>query len=132
MIALDTNVVVRFLVQDDKSQARASRELMAGLTTARPGFLSDVVLVETYWVLTRAYGIDRAASIGHLEALVSAPEIAVESSRAVRAACEAAHAGADFPDALIDGVAHQHGCTEVVSFDKRAAAALQWRLLDGS
>ena len=131
MIGLDTNVVVRFLVQDDESHGRAARELMATLTTGRPGFLSHVVLVETYRVLTRAYGVDRAASIGHLWALASAPEVAVESSRAVLAACEAARDGADFADALIDAVAHQHGCTEVVSFDKGAAATLRWRLLGG-
>lgn len=131
MIALDTNVVVRFLVQDDESQARASRVLMAGLTNGWPGFLSHVVLAETYWVLTRAYGVDRAAAVGHLQALVSAPEIAVESSRAVQTACEAARGGADFPDALIDAGAHQHGCTEVATFDKRAATTLQWRLLGG-
>jgi predicted nucleic-acid-binding protein len=129
VIALDTNVVVRFLVQDDESQARASRELMAGLTSGRPGFLSDVVLAETFWVLTRAYGVDRAAAVGHLEALVSAPAIAVESPRVVQAACDAARGGADFPDALIDAVAHQHGCTEVVTFDKRAGATLQWRVV---
>ena len=131
MIGLDTNVVVRFLVQDDEGQSRASRELMATLTRGRPGFLSHVVLVEAYSVLTRAYGVDRAAAIGHLEALASAPELAVESSRVVLAACEAARDGADFADALIDAVAHRHGCTGVATFDKRAAATLQWRLLGG-
>ena len=60
MIALDTNVLVRFLVQDDPEQARIATTLMDQLTDAAPGFVGREVLVELVWVLERAYGYQRA------------------------------------------------------------------------
>ena len=57
MIGLDTNVVVRHLVQDDPIQSKVATGLFESLTPSEPGFLTTVVLVEIYWVLTRGYGI---------------------------------------------------------------------------
>ena len=55
MIALDTNVLVRYLVADDAGQAEAAQALLAGLTAERPGFVCREVAVELVWVLERAY-----------------------------------------------------------------------------
>ena len=60
MIAIDTNVLVRFLTQDDPDQARAATEFMNGLRESDPGFIGREVMVELVWVLERAYGFGRA------------------------------------------------------------------------
>ena len=74
-LGLDTNVLVRFLVQDDAVQAEAATALIGSLTEAAPGFVSREVLVELVWVLERAYNLGRAdiarALDGLLEALLS-------------------------------------------------------------
>ena len=72
MIALDTNVLVRYLVDDDAEQAEAARTLLEGLTSERPGFVCREVMVELVWVLQRAYGLSRDRIAAVLEALVAA------------------------------------------------------------
>jgi predicted nucleic-acid-binding protein len=69
MIAIDTNVLVRFLTQDDPEQAAAASAFMRGLTPAAPGFISREVMVELVWVLERAYRFSRAEVSAALEGL---------------------------------------------------------------
>ncbi len=129
MIGLDTNVIVRFLVQDDRDQARRATEVINGLTPANPGYIASVVWAETYWVLTRAYGFSRSQVLDRLADLSLADEIRCEDAVSVSAALRAARRGADFPDALIDAAAAHAGCTATVTFDRRAADRVGWQLV---
>ncbi|WIY82516.1 type II toxin-antitoxin system VapC family toxin [Propionimicrobium sp. PCR01-08-3] len=129
MIGLDTNIVVRFLTQDDAAQAQRATAVFERLTEIRPGFIATVVWAEVYWVLTRAYGFARLDVVAQLSELSMADEIRAEDPSSVASAIAAAGKGADFPDALIASVAARAGCDEVVTFDRRASAKLGWRLL---
>ena len=129
MIGLDSNVVVRYFVQDDHDQATRAASVIDGLTVAIPGFISTVTWAEIYWVLTRTYKFNRTDVIEKLAALLNAEEIRAESPAAVAAAVFHARRGADFADTLIDIAARHAGCTQIVTFDKRAAAKLGWRLI---
>ncbi|MDQ7011339.1 MAG: type II toxin-antitoxin system VapC family toxin, partial [Mariprofundaceae bacterium] len=80
MIAIDTNVLVRFLTQDDAEQAKAARNFMAGLKVSNPGFICREVMVELVWVLERAYGCSRAEVTSALEGLLSASELEIEAA----------------------------------------------------
>lgn len=71
MIALDTNVLVRYLVRDDEAQAATARSLMSSLTADQPGFVCREVILELVWVLERAYGLSREDIADALEQLVS-------------------------------------------------------------
>lgn len=75
MIGIDTNVLVRYLAQDDAAQSPAATRIVEGLTPERPGFVSLVAVVETVWVLTRAYGMRREDIADVLEGLFRAREI---------------------------------------------------------
>lgn len=129
MIGLDTNVVVRFLTQDDLAQAEVANRIFDGLTDDRPGYVATVVWVETYWVLTRSYGFTRADVVERLVDLSLADEIRAEDPVGLAAAFAASRRGADLADAVIAAVATRAGCDEVVSFDKEAAQRLGWRLV---
>ena len=59
MTALDTNVVVRYLVDDNAEQAEAARALLDELTPGNPGFICREVIVEVAWVLERSYRFTR-------------------------------------------------------------------------
>lgn len=72
MIALDTNVLVRFLTRDEPTQAAAADCVIAGLSVAEPGFVGREVMLELVWVLERAYRLPRAEVIAALEGLLSA------------------------------------------------------------
>ena len=129
MIGLDTNVIVRYLVQDDADQKLLAAAIIDHLSEERPGFVATIVWAEVYWVLTRAYGFGRLDVVERLAAFSTADEICTESSAEVASAVVQAQRGADFADALISASAMRAGCTEVVTFDKRAASKLGWRLL---
>ena len=123
MIGLDTNVLVRYLAQDDKAQAaRATRLIEAELSDAKPGFVGLVVLVELCWVLKRLYSASPAELAETIRDLLDSRQLVLERRDVVIAALQMFSAGkADFSDALIAAVAAGAGCTETVTFDKLAS-----------
>jgi predicted nucleic-acid-binding protein len=121
MIGLDTNVVVRFLVQDDPVQSPLATRAFERLTDDRPGFISDVVMVETAWVLERAYGFGRREIASAIESLLSASSIIVEKEQDVFVAMVALRDGiGSFADALIGVVGASAGCLHTLTFDRKA------------
>lgn len=123
MIGLDTNVLVRYLTQDDAEQAAAANRVMQAQCTADdPCRLSLVVLCELVWVLGRAYGCDREAIAGILERLLSAAELEVaDEAIAWRALRAYAEGPADFADYCILFANREAGCSRTLSFDQRLA-----------
>jgi predicted nucleic-acid-binding protein len=123
LIGLDTNVVVRYLAQDDpKQSAAASRLFEAVLTQDEPGFVSGIVLCELAWVLAECYGAERSRIRVAIEGLLAAKQIAVEAPDTVRKALRAwGESSADFADALIGEVAASHGADKTLTFDRAAA-----------
>lgn len=122
MIGLDTNVVVRYLMQDELEQAgRATAFIERHLSAESPGFISLVVFAEIAWVLRSCYGIDRDNIGRTFRALLETRQLWVErTDLVVRALRRYAENTADFSDALIVELARDQGCTETVSFDRKA------------
>lgn len=132
MIALDTNVLVRFLVQDDTDQARIAGDIFDQLTDAEPGFVSREVLIELVWVLERAYGYGRAQIAGALDGLLSSTELRIEAGDDVGSALDLyRNDGFGFADLMIAAAARRAGAAELVTFDRKAARLLGVRLLLG-
>ena len=87
MLGLDTNVLARYIVQDDPAQAAAAARLIEGECTAEaPGFVSVPVLLELVWVLTSAYGYDKAVVIPVIRQVLRTAELAVEDRPVIWAA----------------------------------------------
>ncbi len=129
MIGLDTNVVVRYLVQDEPNQSAAASTVIDALTEKGPGFLSLVTVVELYWVLRRAYKVSTARCVELVEGLLDARELRVDQDSIVRAALTASSGGLDFADAVIAELGRAAGCEHTVTFDQRAAQLDEMRLL---
>lgn len=127
MIGLDTNVVVRHLVQDDPVQSKAATQAFTSLTPSNPGLLTTVVLVETYWVLTRGYRLAARDVAAALESLADSSDIAVQDEQTVRAALSEVRQGADLADALISHACRHLGCSTVLSFDRTAQKLLRFQ-----
>ncbi|UYP67596.1 type II toxin-antitoxin system VapC family toxin [Thalassobacter stenotrophicus] len=122
MIALDTNVLVRFLVQDDPEQAELATRVIEQLTDDARGFVSREVLIELVWVLERAYKLSRAEIAVALDGLLSATELDIEGSDEVAPALELyRNDGFGFADLMIAAAARRAGATEMVTFDRQAA-----------
>ena len=122
MIALDTNVLVRYLTRDDPAQAAVADKVIAGLAAEAPGFICREVIVELVWVLERRYRVPRAEIASALEALLAAAEIAVEAAGDVGAALfRYRDDGLGFADLMIAAAARRAGASKLVTFDRRAA-----------
>ena len=96
MIAVDTNVLVRFITNDDAAQAKRARLLIE----AGPVFVAKTVLLELEWVLRGAYGLDRLTILKALRGLLGLPALTAEDEFNVARAVEWFEAGLDFADAL--------------------------------
>lgn len=122
MIALDTNVLVRFLVNDHEVQARAAREILAGLSATNPGFICREVTVEIAWMLDRAYGFSQQEIAQALENLIASAELEFEAVEDVaRCANSLRLGGSGFSDQMIAAAARRRGTSEVFTFDRQAA-----------
>ncbi|OGT99110.1 MAG: hypothetical protein A2085_04195 [Gemmatimonadetes bacterium GWC2_71_10] len=129
MIALDTNVVVRFLVADEPRQAARARALVArAASVGERLFIADVVWCETVWVLDSAYGFGRKEIGTSLRRLLGARGVVVRSFDRLGAALDAYERGrGDFADYLILEEARAEGCEAVVTFDRALLRAEGFR-----
>ncbi|MDR1431240.1 MAG: type II toxin-antitoxin system VapC family toxin [Propionibacteriaceae bacterium] len=130
MIGLDTNVLVRYIVRDDPTQAAAADQLVASLTAAEPGFVSPTALVELWWVLARSYKRSQAERCALFEALLDTDELTIGDRASAREALDAANKGADFADALLVAQGRTAGCVMTATFDKAAASRAGMTLID--
>lgn len=127
MIGLDTNVLVRYVLQDDPRQSPRANRLFESLSAEAPGFVSVVVMVELAWVLGAGYKIPRAQLAAVLETLLRGKELVIERAELVAQALKSYGSGADFADALIERLAAASGCGTTMTFDAGAVklAAMQ-------
>ena len=131
MIGLDTNIVVRYLTQDDAKQAAIATKLMERtLNSDEPGFISLVVLAEVVWVLVSLYSVDRAGVVDVVSGLLTTEQLRIELSELVwRAKRRYEESKSDFSDALIAECTIAAGCKRAVTFDRTAAATSGFELL---
>jgi predicted nucleic-acid-binding protein len=121
VIALDTNVLVRYLVQDNEKQAEKAKALIGRLgEDEERAYVSEIVLCELVWVLTRSYGLERKQIALTLSQLLAARQLSFDSVDDVTRALTAYAGGnGDFADYLIREHARAAGCDGVVTFDKK-------------
>ncbi len=122
MIGLDTNVLVRYVMQDDPKQSPKANRLIESLTVDQPGFISLVSVLEIYWVLTSCYQLTGEQVKQALDALLRTKQFVVDQAGPVLQALRAWTPGlADFADCLIERTAASAGCDSVMTFDVGAA-----------
>jgi predicted nucleic-acid-binding protein len=130
MIGLDTNVLVRYIMQDDAKQSAKATKLVESLTVAEPGFIALVSVVELVWVLPSCYDLSREQIAQALEVLLRAKQLVVDrSDQVVRALRVYSSGNADFADCLIERTASSAGCEKTMTFDVGAAKAAGMTLI---
>jgi predicted nucleic-acid-binding protein len=130
MTGLDTNVIVRFLVQDDAEQSAVAERLFDTFTADAPGFVSIVSITELVWVLESVYGAARHEIVGVLENLLRTRELVVERVELIWQSLRLFKNGnADFADCVIERCGHVAGCDHTITFDQNAAKSAGMKLL---
>ena len=130
MIGIDTNVLVRYIVQDDEQQAAIATKSIEACSVETPGWISAIVLCETVWVLSRAYGYEKVTIQAVLQRIFLAAELVVEQQeQGCSALRDFARGHADFSDYLIAHMNQAAGCEYTITFDKKASDHRLFRLL---
>ena len=122
MIALDTNVLIRYLTRDNPEQAEAARALLQGLTTDNPGFICREVVIEVVWVLERSYRFSRERIANIVVELVATDTLVIEDDNDVAQAAAVYREGsADFSDLMILSAVNRVGAQPLYTFDRQFA-----------
>jgi len=130
MIGLDTNVLVRYIMQDDVKQSPLATRLIESRSVESRGFVPLVSVVELFWVMSSAYELDRGQLIAALEGLLRTKELVVERAEIVWKALRIFQtANVDFADCLIERSAAAAGCEKTMTFDRGAAKSAGMTLL---
>ena len=131
MTAVDTNVLVRYLVRDILELAEAARDLLESLTVERPGFICREVAIETVWVLERSYRLPRAQVADLIEQLIVTDSLVFETSDdVISAVLRYRSGGPDFADLMILAAAERVGANPLYTFDRRFAQSTNAILIE--
>ena len=131
MIGLDTNVLVRYVAQDDSRQSPKATRLIESLTVDAPGYVSLVSVVELVWVLTGCYASTKGEICEVLETLLRTKEITVAHAEIVWKSLRLfKESKADFADCLIERSANEAGCSYTTTFDRDAARHCGMQLIE--
>jgi predicted nucleic-acid-binding protein len=125
VIGIDTNVLLRAILDDDPSQSSAAKALIEAAKAAGETIRVDrLVLAEAVWTLARRYRYTREQLVEVVEALSAVPELRLEDGRAVAEALAVFRDGRlDFADALIGVLNRRAGCAATYTFDRGAAGS---------
>jgi predicted nucleic-acid-binding protein len=131
MIGIDTNVLVRYLAQDNPDQTKiATAFIEDNCTKDNLGFINHITLCEMCWVLKRLYKTPKEQLAGIIEQLLRTTQLCVQEPQVVWMALEEFKAdNADFPDCLIAQINLANYCSSTVTFDVRASNAAGFNLL---
>ncbi len=123
MIGLDTNVLVRYIAQDDLQQSAKATKFIEGECSAEnPGFVSLITLVEIVWVSESCYAASPKEVSAIVRQVLGTRQLVVQDAEIVWKALRSFEtSSAEFADCLVWQVASAAGCTATVTFDKKAA-----------
>ncbi len=131
MIGLDTNVVVRYIAQDDVAQSAKATKLIESLSAEVPGFITLVSVVELVWVMQGCYKATKEECIAILQTLLRTREILIENAEVILMSLnQYSTSNADFADCLIERSAHYAKCTRTMTFDTNAAKTAAMQLIE--
>jgi predicted nucleic-acid-binding protein len=124
VIGIDTNVLVRFLVDDEPAQNLAAREFLGERTAEAPAYVSAVVIAETVWILNRRLKYPMPVVAELLQNLLATDGLVVEYTEELDALFSASGPRSDIADYLIAWAALRAGCSRTVTFDSAAVKVI--------
>jgi predicted nucleic-acid-binding protein len=122
MIGLDTNVLVRYIMQDDPKQSPKATKIVESLEGVGSGYVTLVSIVELVWVLSASFELTRSQVAQALDGIIRTKQLQVESADQVIRALRIFKVGkSDFADCLIERSADSAGCEKTLTFDVNAS-----------
>lgn len=122
MIGIDTNVLVRFLVDDDPAQNALARTFLSARTAEEPAYISAIVIAETVWILHNRLQYPMSTVAELFQNLLAADGLVIQYTEELGALLSTGQPLADLADHLIAWAAKRAGAPTTLTFDKRAAS----------
>ena len=130
MIGIDTNVLVRYFIEDHPAQSRLADSFFQSLSSAEPGWVSQTTILEFAWIMKSVRRLDRKTIAVAMDKLTTLDSIIVERADIIDEALQRYRNGkAEFADCLIAASGRAAGCSKTVTFDKLAARDAGMELL---
>jgi predicted nucleic-acid-binding protein len=131
VIGLDTNVLVRYLTQDEPRQSKRANALVAeAVAGGQRLFVSAVVLCELVWVLRGPYAFGKEEVVASLERILATAQLEIDQKDLVREAlADYRSGGGDFADYMIGRRGRECGCERTATFDRRLKTSALFRVL---
>ena len=131
MISIDTNVLLRSIVHDDKKQARIAMDIIKNnCSIETPGFISSIVLCEFVWTLQTSFKYPKTSITATLSRIITAAEFFIEHHQEAWSALEDYKLfNADFSDYYIAHISKKYGAEKIVTFDIKAAGHAMFELI---
>jgi predicted nucleic-acid-binding protein len=122
MIGIDTNILVRYLVQDDESQSLLATKLIEeSISVNQPGYITLITLVEVVWVLKSCYAVNKSDLCKLIRMVLETKQLLIEQAESCYRALKVfEHGNGDFSDTIIFTLSKDAGCSETMTFDKKA------------
>lgn len=124
MIGVDTNVLLRLLVDDGSSHSQSARAFFYQRSARSPAFVGAIVLAETMWLLRRRFGFGRRAINDVVRMMLTSRDFRIEYADDISAVLEE-NEDAELPDHLIALAAAEAGCAKTFTFDRKASKRVQ-------
>jgi len=124
MIGLDTNVLVRYIAQDDRRQAaKATHVIEEECSETRPGFVALIAIAELVWVLESCYGSAKAEIVAVVQRILRTKQLVVQDAETTWKALRLFESSrVEFADCLIETIGAAHECEYTATFDKHATS----------
>lgn len=131
MIGIDTNVLVRYITQDDEHQATIATEFIENYcSSGNKIFINHIVICELVWVLKKCYKILKPETINIIEYILKISQFSIENPQVIWQALSDYKKGpADFADYVVGRTNKFHNCDETVTFDQKAGKSKEFALL---
>ena len=122
MIGIDTNVLIRYLVQDDEAQSLiATKIIEESISADKPGYITLITIVEVVWVLKSCYAVNKPDLCIMIRMVLETKQFLIEQAESCYRALKVFEDGnGDFSDALIFTLSRDAGCSQTVTFDRKA------------
>ena len=131
MIGLDTNVLVRYIMQDDPRQSPKATAIVDSLEGGGSAYITLVSMVELVWVLTASFELTRAQVSQVVDGIIRTKQFKIENADQVIRALRVFKLGrSDFADCLIERSANSAGCVKTITFDVKASRHAGMTLID--
>ncbi|MDP2122266.1 MAG: PIN domain-containing protein [Hoeflea sp.] len=121
MIGIDTNILVRFLVEDESDQRLTARRWLGSRNADDPAYVSAIVVAETVWVLNRRLKYPMTDVTRILRDLLASDGLVIEMTEELDALLRAGEPAADIADYFVAWTSAKAGCSHTVTFDKLAS-----------